>query len=106
MYLFEVEPGLDLAQYGVVDALLVPQPEHGGPLAVQQCRTEVGVLLIAPDRRVAVIAGAQDPNSSRAWCTSEWQTPQKAMSMRTSSGPTAARSNSSGARGLFASWVA
>jgi hypothetical protein len=41
----------------------------------------------------------EPPHSSRAWWRSEWQTPQKRISMWTSFGPGARRSKSNGMSG-------
>ena len=46
------------------------------------------------------------PHSLRAGCRSEWQTPQKRISIRTSRGPVARRSKLNGASGVVALWAA
>ena len=46
------------------------------------------------------------PQSLRAWCRSEWQTPQNRMSITTSSGRMARRSATNGTTGVVADWAA
>ncbi len=46
------------------------------------------------------------PHSSRTWWISVWQTPQKAISIRTSCGPTSRRSSWKGPRGWAAAGAA
>src|ERR1700740_3356214 len=55
--LLDVEPGLYLAQHDVVDAVLVPQPDHGGALAGEHRQAQRGVLLVVPPRGLVVGAG-------------------------------------------------
>jgi hypothetical protein len=49
-YLFDVEPGLYLAEHDVVNAALVSEPDNGRAFAGKQCEAQCGVLLIVPSR--------------------------------------------------------
>ena len=57
-HLLDVQPGLELAQHDVVDALLVAQPDHGGPLAGEQGEPQRGVLLLVAQHRLVVVVDA------------------------------------------------
>jgi hypothetical protein len=60
-YFLDVEPGLDLAKDGVVDAAFVAEPDEGGALAGEQRETQFGVLLLQAQCEGAVAAvGVQD----------------------------------------------
>jgi hypothetical protein len=50
--LLDVQPGLDLAQHGVVDAALVAQPEHDGALAGQHGLAQRRVLPVVVQGRL------------------------------------------------------
>ena len=50
--LFDVEPGLRLAQHSVVDAALVAEPDDGGALLGEQREAQCGVLLLMPKHRL------------------------------------------------------
>jgi hypothetical protein len=50
---FQVEPGLNLARHGVVDAALVMEPDHGSTLAGDHCLPQSGVVVMVTLRRPA-----------------------------------------------------
>lgn len=59
---FDVEPGLQLAQDGVVDALLIAQPDHGGSLRAIAARRSAVYCLVVGQRRLVLgrfVADAQ-----------------------------------------------
>src|SRR6202042_1901930 len=61
-HVLDVEPGLPLAQDGVVDAPLVAQPDHRGPFAGDPGEAQRGVLLVVAQRPLVLglaVAGAQ-----------------------------------------------
>jgi hypothetical protein len=59
-YVFDAEPGLHLAQDGVVDASLVAQPDHGGPFAGDHGQAQCGVLLVVAQRRLVTGRGRRE----------------------------------------------